>query len=356
MNGTIVVTGGAGFVGSNLVSSLLEDGHDVVVFDSLARPGSERNLAWLQTRFPSVQFVQGDVRDFETVNEVVGQADVIYHFAAQVAVTTSVTDPSTDFEVNALGTFNVLEAARLGNRRPKLVLTSTNKVYGGIEDVVVTERPNRYEFQDVPYGIPESQPLDFHSPYGCSKGAADQYVRDYSRIYDLQTVVFRMSCIYGPRQFGNEDQGWLAHFIIGAVMGKPLTIYGDGKQVRDVLFVDDLVRALRLAVDRIDVTAGKVYNIGGGPDNALAVWHEFGPILAEMIQQPIEVAFGDWRPGDQRCYVSDIRKAGREFGWAPQVDKKTGIRRLRDWVTANQGLFEVGDDALAGTVATGVAQ
>jgi CDP-paratose 2-epimerase len=356
MNGrTIVVTGGAGFVGSNLVDSLLNDGQDVIVFDSLARPGSEWNLAWLQTRYPRVQFVQGDVRDSKTVNKVIGRADIIYHFAAQVAVTTSVTDPSTDFEVNALGTFNILEAARLGNRRPTLVLTSTNKVYGGIENVVVAERQSRYEFRDAPHGIPESQPLDFHSPYGCSKGAADQYVHDYARIYDLPTVVFRMSCIYGPRQFGNEDQGWLAHFIIGAVLGKPLTIYGDGKQVRDVLFVEDLVKALRLAVDRIDITAGKVYNIGGGPENALAVWHEFGPMLAELIPRPVEVAFGDWRPGDQRCYVSDIRKAGREFGWAPHVDKKTGIRRLHDWVTSNRSLFEARDAIVERRVVEGVA-
>jgi CDP-paratose 2-epimerase len=343
---TVVVTGGAGFVGSNLVDSLLQDGHDVVVFDSLARPGSERNLAWLQARYPRVQFVKGDVRDSKAVQKVIGCGDVIYHLAAQVAVTTSVTDPSTDFAVNALGTFNVLEAARLGKRRPTLVLTSTNKVYGGIEDVVVAERENRYEFRDALHGIPESQRLDFHSPYGCSKGAADQYVRDYARIYDLPTVVFRMSCIYGPRQFGNEDQGWLAHFIIGAVLGRPLTIYGDGKQVRDVLFVEDLVKALRLAVDRIDITAGEVYNIGGGHENALAVWHEFGPMLAELTQAPIDVSFGDWRPGDQRCYVSDIRKAGREFGWTPQVDKKTGIRRLYDWVTSHQDLFEA-SDALA---------
>jgi CDP-paratose 2-epimerase len=339
MKGITLVTGGAGFVGSNLVDALLNDGKDVVVFDSLARPGSELNLAWLQTNHPHIEFVPGDVRDADAVTAAARRADVIYHFAAQVAVTTSVVDPATDFEVNALGTFNVLEAARRSGRKPTVVFTSTNKVYGGADDVVVRECPTRYEFQDFPEGIPESQPLDFHSPYGCSKGAGDQYVRDYARIYDLPTVVFRMSCIYGPRQFGNEDQGWLAHFLIAAATGQPLTIYGDGKQVRDVLFVEDLVRALRLAAEKIDRTAGNVYNIGGGPQNALAVWHEFGPILERLRQADVDVTFSDWRPGDQRCYVSDIRRASRDLGWEPQIDKEIGIERLWDWVCSNQELF-----------------
>jgi CDP-paratose 2-epimerase len=355
MQRRIVVTGGAGFVGSNLVDSLLRDGSEVVVFDSLVRPGSERNLAWLHARHPRVEFVHGDVRDARTVDEIVRRADIIYHFAAQVAVTTAIADPVTDFEVNALGTLNVLEAARRTGR-PTLVLTSTNKVYGGIEDIGVVERPSRYELQEYPLGIPESQRLDFHSPYGCSKGAADQYVRDYGRTYELPTVVFRMSCVYGPRQFGNEDQGWLAHFIIGTIMGIPLTIYGDGKQVRDVLFVDDLVRALRLAADRIEVTAGKVYNIGGGPDNTLAVWSEFGPMLAELSGRPLAPEFGHWRPGDQRCYVSDIRKARRDFGWFPQIDKRTGVRRLWDWVSANTDLFELAAPVLTEGGVAGAVQ
>src|SRR5712692_1332132 len=308
MKGTILVTGGAGFVGSNLVDSLLQDGHKVIVFDALSRAGSQLNLTWLQTHHPTVEFVHGDVRDFDAVNKVGRRADVIYHFAAQVAVTTSVTDPTTDFEVNALGTFNVLEAARLSNRQPTVIFTSTNKVYGGIEDVTVAETPTRYHFQEFPHGISESQPLDFHSPYGCSKGAADQYVRDYARIYGLRTVVFRMSCIYGPRQFGTEDQGWVAHFMLALATGLPLTIYGNGKQVRDVLFVYDLVRAFRLAVEKIDTAAGQVYNIGGGPSNALSVWREFGEFLAELSGEPIPVRFDQWRPGDQLCYVSDTRK------------------------------------------------
>jgi CDP-paratose 2-epimerase len=340
MEKSIVVTGGAGFIGSNLVDDLLHGGNQVTVFDALLRPGSEMNLAWLKSRHPNLRFIQGDVRDADAVSEAVAHADLVYHLAAQVAVTSSVTEPRTDFDINALGTFNVLEAARRSERRPIVVYTSTNKVYGGIEDVQVEERSDRYGFRDLPQGISEQQPLDFHSPYGCSKGAGDQYVRDYARIYNLRTVVFRMSCIYGPRQFGNEDQGWLAHFIISAIAGRPLNIYGDGKQVRDVLFVEDLIRAFRLAAERIDVAAGQVYNIGGGPENALAVWHHFSEIVASWRKQKIEVQFGDWRPGDQRCYVSDISKARRELGWTPQVDKLTGIRRLWDWVSANSGMLE----------------
>src|SRR5262245_2064311 len=252
-----LVTGGAGFIGCNLVSSLLRDGHSVTVFDRLLRGGSEQNLAWLRSQDHNDQlcFIHGDIRDFAAVQAAASQANVIYHVAGQVAVTSSVEDPRADFEINAIGTLNILEAARLSPHRPIVVFTSTNKVYGGLEGVVTVERDTRYVYRDFPRGIPESQPLDFHSPYGCSKGAGDQYVRDYARIYKLPTVVFRMSCIYGPRQFGTEDQGWLAHFIISALTGKPIIIYGNGKQVRDVLFVDDLVQALRLAVDKIGTTA-----------------------------------------------------------------------------------------------------
>src|SRR6266851_5318889 len=338
----VVVFGGAGFVGSNLSKNLLDDGRHVVVFDSLARRGSELNLAWLQQLQCAgrLEFIRGDVRDSKAVASAVRHADEIYHLAAQVAVTTSVEDPRTDFEVNAQGTLNVLEGARQSGNRPRLVFSSTNKVYGGLEDVETVEGDTGYAFRDLPLGISESQPLDFHSPYGCSKGAADQYVRDYHRIYGLPTVVFRMSCIYGPRQFGNEDQGWVAHFIIASLTGEPLTIYGDGKQVRDVLFVDDLVRAFRTATEKIDATAGQVFNIGGGSSNTLSVWHEFGPMLERLSRQNVEVTFGDWRSGDQKCYVSDIRKATRELEWEPQIDKETGIRLLWDWVRANKEMFE----------------
>jgi CDP-paratose 2-epimerase len=336
-----LVTGGSGFIGSNLVSNLLRDGQHVTVFDSLSRSGSEYNLSWLQNQPHSggLEFIRNDVRDFDAVRAAVESADVIYHLAAQVAVTSSVEDPRADYETNATGTLNVLEAARLSRRNPIIVFTSTNKVYGGIEDVPVIEIDTRYAFPDLADGIPESQRLDFHSPYGCSKGAADQYVRDYARIYRLRTVVFRMSCIYGPRQFGNEDQGWVAHFLISAQTGRPIVIYGNGKQVRDVLYVDDLVRAFRLAVERIDKTAGQVFNIGGGPDNTMSVWQEFGGLLTDLTGREIPVTFCEWRPGDQPCYVSDIRKAKRYMGWEPAIRKETGVRHLWNWVSSNESLF-----------------
>jgi CDP-paratose 2-epimerase len=341
MKCNVLVTGGAGFIGSNLAASLLYDGYYVTVLDALLRRGSKHNIAWLHEldRLGRLKFIDADVRDFEAVRAAAEDADVIYHLAAQVAVTSSVDDPRPDFECNALGTFNLLEAARRNGRKPIVVFTSTNKVYGGMEHVPMVERETRYEYRELDDGVPESHQLDFHSPYGCSKGAADQYVRDYARIYNLPTVVFRMSCIFGPRQFGNEEQGWMAHFIISALTGQPITIYGDGKQVRDVLFIDDLVRALRLAVQKIDITAGDVFNIGGGSSNTLSVWHEFGELLQQLKGDPLSVSFEDWRPGDQRCYISDIRKAGARMGWHPMVDVKTGTRWLWDWVLSNGKLF-----------------
>ena len=336
--GTILITGGAGFVGSNLADALLADGHSVTVFDSLVRPGTELNLEWLRERYPgTLEVVLADVRDAQAVAVAAAEADVIYHLAGQVAVTTSVDDPRSDFEVNAVGTFNVLEAARASGRRPIVVFTSTNKVYGGMEDVEIVKQETRYAYRDLPGGVPESRALDFHSPYGCSKGAADQYVRDYARIYGVPTVVFRMSCIYGPRQFGNEDQGWLAHFMIAASSGEPISIYGDGLQVRDALYVGDLVRAFRLAVGGIGTTAGEVYNIGGGPANTISVWSEFGPVLAGLLGAQPEVRFASWRPGNQRCYVSDISKAAAEMGWSPEVGVHAGLEHLWAWVTAEDG-------------------
>jgi CDP-paratose 2-epimerase len=341
MNGRVLVTGGAGFVGSNLVNHLLGEGLDVTIFDAFLRRGAHKNVEWLSSKYngPKLRVVSGDVRDFQAVQSVIEDADVIYHLAGQVAVTTSVADPRSDFAVNALGTFNVLEAARLSGRQPVIVFTSTNKVYGALEQIPVEEEADRFRFRDLTDGVSEAQPLDFHSPYGCSKGAADQYVRDYARIYELPTVVFRMSCIYGPRQFGTEDQGWVAHFIISALTGRPITIYGNGKQVRDVLFVDDLVRAFRLAVKNIDSVAGEVFNIGGGPLNTLSVWGEFSRHLTTLRNEAPTVSFDDWRPGDQPCYVSDIRKARELLGWEPLIDKEIGIRRLGEWVSANMELF-----------------
>jgi CDP-paratose 2-epimerase len=262
--------------------------------------------------------------------------------AGQTAVTTSVMDPRSDFEDNALGTFNALEAARHAGSNPIFLYSSTNKVYGGMEEVVLIEQETRYAYRDFPFGIPETQPIDFHSPYGCSKGAGDQYVRDYARIYSLPTVVLRQSCIYGPRQMGVEDQGWVAWFIIAAVTGQPITICGNGKQVRDVLFVDDLLDVYDAAVAHIDVAAGQVYNVGGGPERIMSIWADFGPILERLMGRSIPVSYENWRPGDQRAVICDVRKAGRELGWRPQVGVEEGIQRLYQWVIANKELFETG--------------
>jgi CDP-paratose 2-epimerase len=336
-----LITGGAGFIGSNYVQRLLARGEQVTVLDNLSRSGAPRNLEWLQQTFGrgSFRLVQGDVRDADLVRDAARDADVIVHLAGQVAVTTSVSNPRDDFENNAVGTFNVVEAARLSGRDPILIYASTNKVYGGMEDVKVVEHATRWEYENLPSGAPETQPLDFHSPYGCSKGTGDQYVRDYHRIYGMRTVVFRQSCIYGPRQFGIEDQGWVAWMVIAAVTARTITIYGDGKQIRDLLHVSDLLNAYDLAVEKIDTAAGQVYNLGGGPANTLSIWTEFGPMLEKLVGHPIPVERGDWRPGDQRVFMADIRKAARELGWSPQVGVEQGVRKLFEWVRENRNLF-----------------
>jgi CDP-paratose 2-epimerase len=338
---TVLITGGAGFVGSNLAHALLSGGNNVIIFDNLSRSGVAQNLAWLfETHGPQrLTHVDADIRDAAAVSAAVAQAQTIYHLAAQVAVTTSVENPRDDFEINMLGTLNVLEAARIAGHRPTILYTSTNKVYGGLEDVQIDHIGTRYSFRDLPAGVSEDRPLDFHSPYGCSKGAADQYVRDYARIYDLPTIVFRMSCIYGPRQFGTEDQGWVAYFAIASQLGWPITIYGDGHQIRDVLFVDDLVQAMQMATAHLDRTAGQVYNIGGGPSNTIAIWSEFGPLLQQMTNDSIDVSFGPWRPGDQLVYVSDTRKAQQDFGWQPRVTVNDGIKQIITWIREHRHLF-----------------
>jgi len=335
------ITGGAGFIGSNYVHRLLARGEKVTIYDNLSRGGAARNLAWLQEMFGKNAFrlIVGDVRDAALLTESSREAEIIVHLAGQVAVTTSVTHPREDFEANALGTFNVLEAARLSERRPLVIYASTNKVYGGMEGVAVVERAARWEYESLPFGCPETQPLDFHSPYGNSKGCGDQYTRDYHRIYGLPTVVFRQSCIYGPRQFGIEDQGWVAWMTIAAVTGRQITIYGDGKQVRDVLYIDDLLDAYDAAVERMDTVKGQVYNLGGGPQNVMSIWAEFGPLLEKLLSKPIPVARGNWRPGDQRVFYADIRKAERELGWKPKVGVEEGVARLFEWVKENRGLF-----------------
>jgi CDP-paratose 2-epimerase len=336
------ITGGAGFIGSNYVHRLIQRGEKVMVYDNLSRAGAPRNMAWLEQTFGKDAFklIVGDLRDADLLRESAKDADVIVHLAGQVAVTTSVIDPRSDFEANALGTFNALEAARLSNKDPIFIYSSTNKVYGGMEDVEIFEEPTRWRYKDLVEGCPETQPLDMHSPYGVSKGSGDQYTRDYARIYGLRSVVFRQSCIAGPRQFGVEDQGWLAWLMIAAVTGKQITIYGDGKQVRDVLFVDDLLNAYDAAIEKIDRAKGEVYNVGGGPRNILAVWTEFGPILERLLGKKIEVAHADWRPGDQRVFYADFSKAKRELDWEPKIDLEEGIEMLFDWVKANKDLFQ----------------
>lgn len=337
----VLITGGAGFIGCNLADRLLRDGQRVTVFDNLSRRGADRNLHWLRARHGDrLRFVHGDIRAPESLQNPIAAADLVFHLASQTAVTTSVRDPRADFEANALGTFNVLEAIRLAGHFPILLYASTNKVYGGMEDEPVIEGATRYSYRDLPRGVAETQPIDLHSPYGCSKGAADQYVHDYARIYDLPTIVFRQSCIYGPRQMGVEDQGWVAWFLIALLTGKPITIYGNGKQVRDLLYIDDLVEAFVLATGNIDRTGGQIYNIGGGIDNALSVWWELKPILEQALDRAIpDPPFAPWRPGDQPIFVADTRKAARDFGWTPRTDVRDGIGKLAAWVQDNRDLF-----------------
>ena len=337
----LLLTGGAGFIGCNLAAHFLRAGHTVTIYDNFSRRGAESNLAWLQANFAAgLRVLRADVRDAAALAAAARDQDALFHLAGQVAVTTSVTDPRADFEANAVGTFNALEAARLSGRQPIFIYTSTNKVYGGMENVEIVEEATRWRYKSLTEGCPETQPLDFHSPYGTSKGSGDQYTRDYARIYGLRSVVFRQSCIYGPRQWGIEDQGWLAWMMIAAVTGKQITIYGDGKQVRDILHVHDLLNAYDAAVEKIDRAKGEIYNIGGGPRNMLAVWTEFGPILERLMGRKIEVAHADWRPGDQRVFYADFSKAKRELGWEPKIDLEQGLEMLFNWVKENRDLFQ----------------
>jgi CDP-paratose 2-epimerase len=339
----VLITGGCGFIGTNVAHRLLTAGRRVLLYDNLSRPGVARNLDWLlATHGDRVQVKIADVRDAATLREAVQRAAEVYHFAAQVAVTTSLEQPVEDFAINALGTLNVLEAVRTSAHRPPVFFTSTNKVYGGLDDIGLQSNDVRYEPAPAAireHGVGEARPLDFHSPYGCSKGAADQYIRDYARSYGLRTVVFRMSCIYGPHQFGTEDQGWVAHFLIRALNREPITIYGDGRQVRDVLFVEDLVDAFLTAAEQLDVTSGEAFNIGGGVENTVSL-RELLAMIAAFDGREARVTWGDWRTGDQRYYVSDTRKFEAATGWAPRVSPREGVQRLRSW------LIEAGVPAL----------
>ena len=338
-----IITGGAGFIGCHAASLLRGAGDRVVVLDNLSRRGALANLEWLRGQgIDDDDIIVADVRDPAAMDVAIGHhadAHAVLHLAGQVAVTTSVADPRADFEANALGTFNVLEAVRtVAKGRPAVLYSSTNKVYGDLEHVKVVERDGRYAYEDLPFGVGEHEPIDFHSPYGCSKGAGDQYVRDYARIYGMKTVVFRQSCIYGTRQFGIEDQGWIAWFCVAATMGRPFSIFGDGKQIRDTLWVEDLVDAYERALDRIDSVSGEVFNIGGGPGNTLSL-NELVASLREAFGTDFRPPRGDWRPGDQRVFVADIRKARAKLDWSPRMRTHDGVDRLLGWVRENRGLF-----------------
>jgi len=334
-SGPILITGGAGFIGTNLAHRLLSARRPVILYDNLSRPGVEENLAWLKaTHGNLVRHEGGDVRDYHRLQKVVREAAQVFHLAAQVAVTTSLDEPIEDFEVNARGTLNLLEALRSLPKAPPLVFTSTNKVYGDLSQVRLRLRGDRYEPQDElvrENGFDEARPLHFHSPYGCSKGAACQYVQDYARTFGLKTVVFRMSCIYGPHQFGTEDQGWVAHFLIRALRDLPLTIYGDGRQVRDILFVKDLVEAFLLAQQHMNRLSGQVFNIGGGPANTTSLL-ELMDLLSELQGHSPSARFADWRPADQQYYVSDTRRFCAATGWMPRTGVREGLNHLYQWL------------------------
>lgn len=338
---SVLILGGAGFIGSNWAARLLQHTDAKVhIFDNLSRPGVRHNLGWLQQIAGGsgrLQITVGDVRDATKLERAVRYATEVYHFAAQVAVTQSLVDPRLDFDINLGGTFNVLEAVRKAGHRPFLLFTSTNKVYGelGADSLVITR--TRYRYGNG-RGISERQPLDFHSPYGCSKGAADQYVRDYAQIYDIPAVVFRMSCIAGPRQFGSEDQGWVAHFLYSALAGRPVAIYGDGRQVRDVLYVEDLLGAFELVGQGRENSTGQVYNVGGGMENTtslLELMSEIGQVTGRRLEYTLE----ERRPGDQLVYITDFSKLRSETGWEPQVGVHQTVTHMYEWWRKNRDLF-----------------
>lgn len=344
----ILITGGAGFVGSHVAEYYAKKGEVVVVFDNLSRAellGYETlnvlyNWNYLK-RYENIELITGDIRDAEMIKDAAKNADVIIHTAAQTAVTTSLENPRTDFEINAIGTFNVLEAARLSENNPCVIYCSTNKVYGSnVNKISVHEGVKRYEFADEKYreGIPEDFPTDLceHTPYGASKFTGDIYVQDYAQVYGLKTGIFRMSCIYGTRQFGVEDQGWVAWFTIAILLGKPITIYGDGKQVRDVLYVDDLVKAYDLFINSNLKQA--VFNIGGGSENTLSLL-ELLDLLEELAGKRTKISYADWRPSDQKVYISDITRIQKEMGWKTEVSVKDGVGKLVDWVKGNKNLL-----------------
>ena len=336
----ILITGGAGFVGCNAARFFGARNWNVTVLDNLSRQGTDKNLAWLRDG-TTFDFEHVDVRDRAAIDGVMvnGRFDAIIHLAAQVAVTTSVTDPGTDFAVNAFGTFNMLDAVRLHCPEAVFIFASTNKVYGKISAAGSELRGNRYAYLDRPHGISETEPLDFLSPYGCSKGAADQYTLDYARMYNIPATSFRQSCIYGPRQFGVEDQGWVAWFAIASMLGRDITIFGDGKQVRDVLHVDDLLHAYEAVIRAPEKIAAEAFNVGGGPGQILSLI-DLIDMLERRLGRKVPVKWDDWRPGDQQVYISDIRKLDRLLGWKPEIGVGAGISQLIDWVAQNRAAFQ----------------
>ncbi|MHA1264558.1 MAG: GDP-mannose 4,6-dehydratase [Candidatus Helarchaeota archaeon] len=337
-----LVTGGLGFIGTNLCDFLLSETTDhIIIYDNASRKDVLKNKHWLERKHNTsrLQILQKDIRDIEDLKSALKDVETIYHLAGQVAVTTSIMDPLEDFEINAKGTLNLLECARKLETDPVFIMTSTNKIYGALEQIQLRELETRYEFQDLREGVDETFPVDPYSPYGCSKYSAESYVKDYQRIYGLKTVVFRMSCIYGYHQFGTEDQGWIAHFIISSLLNKRLTIYGDGKQVRDILFIGDLIKAFQAALKNIKRTKGNVYNIGGGFSNTISLL-ELKTMLESVLNRAIPTEFQAWRPGDQKVYYSNTQKAQHDFSWKPYIAAKEGIEKLCKWIQTNIELFE----------------
>jgi len=337
----VLVTGGAGFIGCNIADALAGRGHEVLVYDALSRPGVERNLAWLKERHGArIESVVADIRDEDMLARAAREAKAVFHMAAQVAVTTSLIDPREDFDINVRGTLHLLDALRLKGDGTPLVFASTNKVYGDLADLEFRLDGDKYVAADpavAAFGIGESRPLDFHTPYGCSKGAADQYVLDYARSFGLRAAVVRMSCIYGLRQMGTEDQGWVAHFLIRALEGQPITLYGDGYQVRDILDVSNAVEAYLKAWERIDSVKGRAFNLGGGPANAVSL-RELLAHIAGLLGRELDVRFADWRAGDQRFFVADTRAIGQALGLSPAVPWKEGVARLAAWLRESRDL------------------
>jgi CDP-paratose 2-epimerase len=346
----VLITGGAGFIGCNIANRLAEDGHRILVYDALSRPGVEKNLDWLKERHPGlINSIVADIRDEDELARAAREAKAVFHMAAQVAVTTSMADPREDFEVNIRGTLNLLDALRLKQDRTPIIFASTNKVYGDLADIDFELEGQRYVPQDPEvrdHGIGETRPLDFHTPYGCSKGAADQYVLDYARSFGIPAAVVRMSCIYGLRQMGTEDQGWVAHFLIRALEGQPITLYGDGHQVRDIMDVRNAVEAYVRAWERIERISGRAFNLGGGPDNAVSL-RELIAHMSHMLGHTVDVRFDDWRAGDQRYFVADTRRIRRELDLSPTVPWKEGVAHLADWLRESRGLARATADQKA---------